>query len=229
MARSWFGAQADDRAWVDQDAFFASPNMIKIPRESPDFMNGRLATHNYISFVWYHLQLILNNSNKRQSGSSPIDWGYVWGPIRGLDDFSPQAGILMLWLAKALQISENGMGPETVPGGWFWEVPNVMVLTHFSFRNTYRDLTLVERNAALAQLTRQWLLKVSSFTPQQWYAGGQTSPSATLMVNVPLDDGNFPSRVRAMINVYQSWNVDPTLNNQIRDWARTVWPSIAWY
>src|ERR1700756_258527 len=82
LAHSIFrNPQADSRAWLSQFPFFTSPNMLHIPRGFPGLHNGKVSPFVYLSFIWYHTQLILNNSNKEQSGSSPIDWPYVYGFI----------------------------------------------------------------------------------------------------------------------------------------------------
>ena len=84
MARTVFtNPKAESRAWFSQYPFFASPNMLHIPR-TMTLDNGSLQTWTYLAFVWYQDQLILNNSEYQQNGSTPIDWGYVYGVTKQL-------------------------------------------------------------------------------------------------------------------------------------------------
>ena len=115
-----FGPQGDPRGWWGNWLFFISPNMQHIPRGAPGIDNGLVITEIYVSLIWYQLQMILNDSSRTQSGSSPIDYPYVYGFIKdtSLNDNKPQAALQMLWLVKGLQESETGVGPDAGSGGW---------------------------------------------------------------------------------------------------------------
>jgi hypothetical protein len=58
--------------------FLSSPNMLHIPPGAAGLDNGNIKTWTYLAMAWYHTQLILDNSEYEQNGSSPIDWGYVY-------------------------------------------------------------------------------------------------------------------------------------------------------
>ena len=117
--------KAESRAWLSGFPFFTSPNMLHIPQTMID--NGRVQTWEYLALIWYQEQLVLNNSEYQENGTSPIDWGYVYGVIKDVSsrDSTPQAALLNLWLAKGIQISNNGIGPEQFGTGWDWVITDI--------------------------------------------------------------------------------------------------------
>jgi hypothetical protein len=227
MARSWFGSQADERAWISGTAFMASPNMVQIPRGNAGFMNNRGSTHTYLSFVWYHLQLILNNSNKRQDGTSPIDWGYVYGFLQDMSALSPaQIGAQSIWWTKSMQIQEHGYGPEVEYRGWSFGIANIPNIAHYGVGKSIGSLSVSDRNSLSRVFLQVWLNKVKSFRPEQWYAR-QTKATDRVEGQV-LYDGNMPSRVYWMLETFRGWGVDTTLLREAADWSQAMWPSTSW-
>jgi hypothetical protein len=84
------------------------------------------------------------------------------------------------------------------------------------------------RVAIATGLVQSWLQQASQFTPQQFYAGGWTTPTA-----VPVPFGNaydqvFPDWVWYMIPRFTFIGVDPTLVGQLAAWAQTIWPNANW-
>ncbi len=230
MARAWFGPQADERAWASADAFAASPFMNKIPVNLGAIANGKVSSYDYFNFTWYHLQLILNHSNKTQYGTTPIDWPYSYAQAtNGIGRHSPQASILFIWLAKALQISENGKGPELGSAGWSLGVNRMDASTHYvvTAHNAYGELTNFERARILSVFWRAWIDKVSTFAPSQFYEGRQTSPT-DVPGTVVIFDGNMPSRTLYAIQMLTQWGVDATVVQDLRSWAKRMWPNYAW-
>src|SRR5262249_13264750 len=107
MGQVIHGPQADPRSWDWNDLFRTSPNMQHIPVGAPGLPNGTPQTCYYLSFIWYHYQLLLNPTNNARS-NRPIDWGYAIGMLHSLAsvDSQPQASVLNLWMVKGLQISQ---------------------------------------------------------------------------------------------------------------------------
>src|SRR5260221_4388432 len=118
IAKAVFGPQADSRAWNTNTLFFASPNMSGIPDPSVGIGNGTRNAWEYFAFMWYELQMLLNNGNGRFVGTYPIDYPYCYPSMQNLcfhSPVTPQPGhgaLMTLWLVKALQGSEPGAGPE---------------------------------------------------------------------------------------------------------------------
>ena len=81
--------------------------------------NGSGADYTYLSYIWYNLQLILNDSNGQQSYQYPIDWAYVYGFVQGMGKLvAPQGGIETMWMIKGLQTMQQlGKGPQLAGNG----------------------------------------------------------------------------------------------------------------
>jgi len=232
LARSVFlNPQADSRAWLNNFLFFTSPNMLHIPRGFPGIGNGLVSTFVYDSFIWYHAQLILNNSNKAQIGTSPIDWGYVYGFIHemGLNDSPGQTGMNYLWQIKALQISNNGIGPDKTDGtGWSWLVndPTHQVAQEPKAESIWPATSPATRTALYEGSIRAFLDVVETFTPQQFYTGGSADPNALPVPGSMY--GRFEDRIWYAIPVFRYFGVNQTLINEFASWAKTLWPLANW-
>jgi len=228
LGRSVFDhSLAEDRAWFSAFPFFVSPNMQHLPA-GPGLANGEDEVRTYLSFIWYHVQLILNNSNGEQYGTSPVDWPYVYGFIKDLsnDGRRQQAGLQTLWLIKALQISNHGRGPERGVNGWMPQVNDISRPLHPSWRYIWEGVSPSLQATSLQALTQSWLNEVSKFTPQQYYDGNWASRSETPSSNSP--DGRFVDRIWYTIPRLRHRGVSPALTSQIIAWASTVWPNANW-
>jgi len=127
LAQNIFGRQADPRAWYSNFLFFVSPHELKMPTGGVvGLRNGSEDTYNYLSYIWYNLQLILNDSNGQQAEQFPIDWPYVQGFVKSMGQMvSPQAGIETMWMIKGLQILQQlGAGPQLGQGAGNPRSPN---------------------------------------------------------------------------------------------------------
>jgi hypothetical protein len=198
LARSVFGPQAADRAWYTNKLFFVSPFMTKIPRPSPGIGNGLKVTFTYLSFIWYQVQMLLNDGNGTAAGTWPIDWPYAMGyPVQDLtwdaDSSTPRtgtAGLLTLWLVKALQATGS-------------QSPRDLV----AFPTTVSAWTEVS--------TAQKLQSMNGYS-QAWLKRNQLSPTfvvSDLVFALP--------QLR-----YQG--VDSGLLTQISTWAQGMWPTYDW-
>jgi hypothetical protein len=228
LNQSIFGPRGDTRGWYSGWPFFISPNMQHIPRGTPGIDNGLLSTHIYVSLIWYQLQMILNNSSRTQSGSSPIDYPYVYGFIKDTSLFSskPQAALQTLWLIKDLQESETGVGPEAGSGGWQPTANDPSRLVHHDWTWIWDDTPVAARKAIMQAYLQLWFAKVQSFTPQQFYSGGWASASYIPVRNAM--DGSFGDRIWYMLPLFRYFGVDTALTDGITDWAKTVWPNANW-
>ncbi|HXA66647.1 MAG TPA: hypothetical protein VNV82_15910 [Bryobacteraceae bacterium] len=230
FGQSIFGStQADQRTWYSALPFSTSPHIVKLdPNHAAGLRNGTPAVYFYVAYIWYHMQLILNNSNKQQGDHSPIDWGYSYGFVKGLSVLSsPQAGLQTMWLTKALQISNNGKGPEYTTSGW-QPIVNEIQLLVFPEANHFEwgGVATSTRIAVNTGLLRSWLASVTQFTPQEFYAGGVASPTVN-----PLGgwaNGTFQDGIWYMIPRFKFLGVDPTLVAQVAAWAQTLWPTANW-
>jgi hypothetical protein len=228
MARTVFlNPAADSRAWYSEFPFLASPNMLHIP-PSVGLDNGRVETWTYLSFVWYHTQLILNNSEYQENGNSPIDWGYVYAFINNLshNDSPSQAGLLDLWMAKGIQISNNGIGPDQVGAGWNWLDADISRQVSPTFRGLWAGTSASIRTQISNALVQGWLVEVQLFTPQQFWTGGQDATRVPSPYQP--DSGKLEDRVWYMIPRFRFLGVDQTLITQLAAWAQSIWPLGSW-
>jgi hypothetical protein len=231
FAQNIFGPQADPRAWYSALPFAASPFMLTAPAASPGLRNGKTNTRNYLNFIWFEVQLILNDSNKKESGSSPIDWSYGYGIVNGMSaDVQPQAALQAEWLIKALQITNNGNGPNVPESqyGWAPYVDLTAWVTPESY-TLWQGVSPATRTALSQGLLQAWFNQVNQFTPQQLYAGGWANPSVA--PNPSFDEayiGGVGDKLWYVLPVYRYLGVSQTLIYQIADWAQIVWPGANW-
>jgi hypothetical protein len=232
MAQNIFGPQADPRAWYSNNPFFVSPHELKMPTTGVvGLRNGSQADYIYLSYIWYNLQLILNDSNGHQQEQFPIDWPYANGFVMNMGELlSPQAGIQSLWMIKGLQILQQaGNGPQLGQGGWS---PNVtqpsLLVTREWIDGVWSGVDPNTRVAIATGVLQSWLQQASQFTPQQFYAGGWTTATATPVPFGNAYDNVFPDWVWYMIPRFSFIGVNSALVSQVAQWAHTIWPNANW-
>jgi hypothetical protein len=223
-----YGGQGDPRGWYGNFPFIVSPNMLHIPVGTPGVDNGLTSTFNYTAMIWYQMQIILNDSSRTQSGTSPIDYPYVYGFIKenSVYNSQPQAGLQLLWLVKALQQSETGVGPDVYGAGWSFFTNDPSRLVHHDATWEWVATPYATRSALMQAYLQVWFNKVQTFTTQQLYKGGWASPTYVPVPNAM--DGTLGDRVWYMIPLFQHFGVSPTLTGQIAAWAQNVWPLANW-
>ena len=229
FAQNIFGPQADPRAWLGNQAFLTSPHMWHVPTTGAvGLRNGTSTTYYYLAYVWYHLQLILNNSNKQQQDWHPIDWGYSYGFIKDMGTLvMPVATDHVMWLIKGMQISNNGTGPQLGTSGWQPTVndPSLLV-TNEALSTEWPGISSSTQIALCEGILNAWLAQVTQFTAQQFYTGGWASASVNPVPGQPY--GAFADKMWFMIPRFHYIGVNQTLVNSIADWAKTIWPNAAW-
>ena len=216
---------ADQRAWYSGQPWRVSPNILKMPAGVAGLGNGSYGTWLYDAYIWYHLQLILNNSNHQQQYMGPIDWGYSYGFVMHMGVQVPGNAILqMMWSMKALQISNNGLGPELGGVGWQWMVNHLgWLFQQPAMLYEWQGVPADTRSQLLTGILRAWLAQVRQFTPQQFYTGGWTTPT-----DVPTGTGSMVDWIWALVPRFKSLGVDPTLMGQTAQWAQSMWPDNNW-
>lgn len=229
MAQTVFtNPKAEPRAWLSEFPFLTSPNMLQIPKGVPGLGNGQLNSWEAIAFIWYQLQLVLNDSEYQEVGNSPIDFGYIYGFVSSLstNDSPPQAGLLNLWTAKGIQIENNGSNPSTT---WNYLVPDISRQVSPTLRSAWIGTPASTRTAISNAVVQAWLQEVQQFTPQQfynyWYA-----PISAAEVPVPdlPDSPNYEDRIWYMIPQFRYFGVSQNLINQMVSFAQSIWPNGNW-
>lgn len=225
---------ADARAWYSGIPFMTSPNMLKVSKVVPTGLgNGSLVTRNFLAYVWYHLQLILNSKEKQQHGNTPIDFGYVYGFIHDLSVLSspPQTALFTFWEINGLQIDNNGRPPNYRPlgNGWNWLDSDISRAVSAGYRNVWAGTSQADKTAIMTGLVTGWLKEVNLFTPSQYHAaGGSFADPNRLPVRGQPDSGNFEDRVWYMIPQFRYFGVPQPLVDKMASWAKTIWPMADW-
>jgi hypothetical protein len=232
LAQTVFGPQADSRAWYSGAPFRSSPSINHIPIGSPGIHNGLPSTFTAVSFDWYYAQLVLNNSNKEASCINPIDWGYFYSILSNRSSYSPpQAALYFTMLTKALQISQNGTGPQVgCNGGWMWQANDPSVLVALPNQNMQTDnifsgLSSTTTATLVNSYMTQWLAAASQYSPQQYYTGSFTTANESIKGGF---FGGWAARVYYMIPHLEYQGMSPALAQQIANWAATMWPGNNW-
>ena len=232
LSQSIFGSQADPRAWFSNLPFFVSPHELKMPSTGvAGLRNGTAADYNYLSYIWYNLQLILNDSNGTQSFQYPIDWSYAEGFVKSMGSMAPpQAGTQTMWMIKGLQVmQELGEGPQLSGNGWqpFVTQPSWLVTPEW-IGGVWNGVDSTTRVALSTGIVTSWLQQVKQFSPQQFYAGGWTTATTVPKAGGSAYDNVFPDWVWYMIPRFKFIGMDAGLTSQLATWAQTVWPLGNW-
>jgi hypothetical protein len=226
-----FGAKANSRGWVENASFFTSPNMLHIP-PGPGIGNGSKVARTYLSLVWYHTQLVLNDGQGKQTGHSPIDFPYVSGFIKDL--FVNDAGVpgIMMeleWKVKALQeFTLTGIPPLATAddGGWHANASSIEPLVDRDWLPLWSATASAERTKLLEAYTRVWFAQASQYTPQQYQQSGWAKVSddpAHLFFQT-----TFGGWIWYTLPRLRFFGVDPNLVQQMTAWAAKIWPAGDW-
>jgi cytochrome c553 len=229
MPQAIYASKADLRGWTGDMAFFTSPFMLHIPAGS-GLGNGSVVSFEYSSFIWYQVQVILNDGQGAQSEHNPIDFPYVTGVLKdlsGRSNHSPQAMLLFAWLVKSLQeITQPSKGPEFGGVGWAPNYVPAVVLVHPGWQTVWTGTSPEQRATLSEDYLRVWIAQIASFTPQQYYQGKWASADEDPSAGNPLT--SFGGYVWYMLPRFRYFGVDPKLTLQISRWATTLWPKGDW-
>jgi hypothetical protein len=233
MPQAVFGSKADLRGWDTNTPFYVSPNMLHIG-VGPGLGNGTQASWEYLAYIWYHLQLVLNDGQGAQSDHSPIDYDYVSGILKDFsnDTGAPEAMLQLTFLIKALQEETLiGKGPEYGITGFQPTESVPLSLVDHDWQGLWSATAPATQTALVQAYTQAWFTQISSYTPAEFHAGtdGNGRPWASTTENPALNDWTlFGGQVWASLPRLRYIGVSPALTYQISAWAATVWPAGNW-
>lgn len=214
---------ADARAWPNQGGFYTSPALDG----SQTVGNGLDSTFEASSVGWYILQIILNSGNGTQDGPYPVDWGYTYGRMYQLNQYSPQAMLQMALLKKSLVDSKLIIGsPSLGQTGWSYQANDISTLIAPVFDLMWANTTPAQTAGIMQAYVINWLSEVKQYTPQQFYAGGSTAPDEPLTPTVL--GPTFSSKLYFAIPRLQYFGVNSATIQQLAAWAQTMWPGANW-
>jgi hypothetical protein len=235
-ASNWYGANSESRIWPVNSFFLASPFILKIP-SSPSGIGGNSLNNEYFSNVWYHVQVVINDSySGHWEGTNPVDPPYWFGKGKDLSQAggAPDGVRLMISQQKFYHgRARTGIGPENVLQGWSQgqELPSWLIGEDWA--GTMTELTSQDKAKVFTAFLKAWLDQSKKFTPQQYWAAQAQDERYQDQNYVPVRAGdpfaaNYPDRLVYMIPRFRAQGVNGVLLNDVCDWAKTIWPRGNW-
>jgi hypothetical protein len=233
-----FGAKANTRGWIGNMAFNTSPDILGIPQASPGLGNGGLPVWAYSAYMWYHVQLILNDGQGQEDGANPIDYGYTVAIVKTLSLDSggtPAASLQLMWLIKALQeYTLNGVGPQVTNSvaAFVPTAPAAYTLTNVNWMSDFSATSPATQVSLVTDYLIPWFAEISSFTNQDYYEGkdgnGRPWASPTENPQTDVDAVTFGGQVWNMLPRMRYLGVGTTVLQPIYNWATQLWPGGNW-
>jgi hypothetical protein len=225
------GSGAEPRGWFSElIPFYVAPHEQHMPTTGEaGLRNGTAEEYTYLTTVWYHLQLLLNDGGGNQNAQYPIDWAYMYGFIQNIGVYStPQAGFYTLWNLKGLEVmDELGLGPQYGTNGYQPFVAQPSYLVTREWRATIWGLgspPSAQYTAIADGIATAWLNQVTPFTQSEFVTGGWFVSTAYPVAGGNLYSQAMPDWVWAMIPRFQFIGVDSGTINGLIAWAATIWP-----
>jgi hypothetical protein len=229
-------------AWILQAAFSTSPSIAHISA-GPGLGNGSTLAQTYLSYVWYILQLILNDGNGTQHSHAPIDYPYVTAYLRSSNGVQRLAEF-MLWQWKALQTNtlwatitrhDPSYGGDE---GWAWQYDSPYTITDPSWAYVVGSLTNTQVTALVQPYLQAWFNQASSYTAAQYCAGGwlQFTGGATCATNnnqsnvdpSTLSPVYFGGAMWDMLHWYNGIGISSTLIANLQNFGASLYPLRNW-
>jgi len=165
--------------WSNTIPAATAPATVNIP-DGPNGMNGSGLTNEYFDNAWYELQILLNDGDHRHHGRRPVDWVYIAGRARDLQQWSGRAepARLLVMAIKATQSTDPALGPGNLVEGWRPDQtidPRMMVAPEWS--ETFAGLPADERLAITQAWLGAWLEKCSRYPTASYFYRGQVQGS----------------------------------------------------
>jgi hypothetical protein len=157
--------------WSNVVAADTAPVTVNIP-DSANGMGGSGLTNEYFNNAWYELQMLLNNGGHQHHGREPVDWVYIAGHERELEQWSkmPEPGRVLLTVIAAMQSTGREIGPQDKAKGWQPDQtidPRMMIAPEWS--ETFAGIPPAERRAITQAWLSAWLQKCTSYPAATYF------------------------------------------------------------
>lgn len=228
------GPATEQFTWPSQAPFHTSPHAAHIPEVAGEALRNSPLSEHYFADAWYQLQLIIDPGNGRLAGAYPIDWSYAYGVMvhTAAMTGSGQGARFLEYMMKGSQESYAGGAPAPLAQGWnpnYIDRPDALA-------DNYRGALWAGVASATQQdvelnMMENWLLVTKLYSPQQYYAAGLASPleKVTLSSGVPTSSNRMIDKVARFLYVMSRQGVSLPALSSVAAWARTVWPSEAFF
>ncbi len=161
-ARTYFGPQGHPRSWYGGEVFRAAPHLNN--SQSTD-------TWAFESFLWYQLQVTLNDSNRKMYDTSPIAFEYLhpFTSNWGRPGMPPPYSIMVLNKMKSGEASADY--DKLIGGGFNWypelAIPDTLFGRGWASSEIDR-LNPVLKNRICIAIATAWLEESEQFTPADY-------------------------------------------------------------
>jgi hypothetical protein len=180
-ARSYFGPQGNPRSWLSGEVFRTAPHLNQFA--------GDNRTWEFESMLWYQLQLVLNDSNRRVVDTHPIAFEYLqpFSNNWGSEGLPPSYSIMLLDKIKAGEASADY---QQLPGGtatgWYAHLVNPNTLFERKWVSSEIDrLNPSLKNRIAIALATVWLDKSEKFSAEEYREKGWTEAAMRVRVATP--------------------------------------------
>ncbi|MEN9734138.1 MAG: hypothetical protein RLZ45_2133 [Verrucomicrobiota bacterium] len=180
-SRSYFGPQGNPRSWLSGEVFRAAPHLN-------EFANDK-RTWVFESMLWYQLQLVLNDSNRRVVDTHPVAFEYLqpFSNNWGWEGLPPSYSIMLLDKIKAGEASADYQQVASMSAsGWYAHLanPNTLFESKWVSSEIDRLNPSLKKRIAIA-LATAWLDKSEKFSAEEYRAKGWTEAGMRVRVATP--------------------------------------------
>jgi hypothetical protein len=224
MPQAAFGPQAESRAWYSNQAYMSAPPFLKMPHPNPGIGNGTAIAYFYDAYIWYHMQLLLNDGNGTAEGTWPIDRGYtmayLYNTLTWDSDTSEiragTAGLLLETFAKVLQSND----PDDAS-------PYFMV-TFPAQISAWSELSSSQKVQVMNAWLSAWLQDVQHYSVSDLIKVTTGQSTVTTPTFNALAPGSFTGDLAFALPQLRYQGVDINLLNQVVAWASSIWTTHNW-
>jgi hypothetical protein len=161
-------------------------------------------------------------------GTTPIDWGYVWGKFHDIYKLNGSAEMMrwVVYFVKGMQEHDNVKGLDRQTG-WNPITVGVSIFVRPAMDAMWANVPGDQKSQILEALLGAWLDKCKQFPPSEYYSEGFASPTY-IPVTKNGYDKTLGDRLWYMIPVFRHEGVDANLIEDTRRWAASLFPLAQW-
>lgn len=212
LGKEYFGPQAHSRSWYSGEVFRAAPHMAKSPVTD---------TWEFESMLWYQLQVVLNDSNRRVRDTWPIAFEYL-NPFSynwNSPELPPSFSIMLLDKMKTGEASADYTALVGSDIGWYPHLafPDTLFKQWAASSEIDRINPALKNRIAIAVATT-WLERSERFSAEDYEKS-------------KLTDANFQGTgappFATLVRQLEAAGADPALVQRARAFVVRINPKLA--